>query len=269
MRSYLSFALTCLLVPSVSADVLTDLTENHEDQPDIATLSDSTSALHGLLGGLVYSTDHSVGESKRKAGVFPLVFLSYADTVQWTIGGGTVWLLKSNDRSTRLGASLRIRGGYTAEDDTILAGMADRDRSVEAGLSFRWRQPHFTLGTAYYQDISGKTKGDSASVRLSFPFRLNQQWGITPSLGAEWLSANVVDYYYGVRTSEATVARPAYIGKSTTNWRAGIAFNYHFAPRWLLLSGLGYTKLGSGITQSPIVNRDSVTTVFAGVGWVF
>lgn len=269
MRIYLSVAFTCLLAQSVAADVLTELTENHEDNPDIAAPPDSASSFHGLLGGLIYSTDHYVGEQERRAGIFPLVFLNYADTIQWTIGGGTVWMLKSADRSTRLGASLRVRGGYNTADDTILAGMMDRDRSLEAGLSFRWRSPHLTLATAYYQDVSGKTDGDSASLRLSWPLRLNQQWGLTPSLSGEWLSAHVVDYYYGVHTSEATVTRPVYFGQSTTNWRAGMAINYHFAPHWLFISGLSYTKLGSGITESPIVNRDSIRTIFAGAGWIF
>lgn len=254
-----------LALPAHAQDALSELNEAHrsETPPE----PDRPSAWRGFLGAGLLSGQTVFGESRTVP--VPLVSVSYRDTVYWQIARGGVWLFKSDDRSVRLGLAVKLRRGYDPDDVDHLAGMQERDRSVEAGVTARWATRPLVLSAAYYTDVSGTTKGDSASLAFSVPFRLGERWRLSPSISAEWLSAKVVDYYYGVQPSEATATRPAYKGKNSVNLRAGVGARYLLARSWLLFVGASYTHLGVGIADSPIVERSGVAAVHGGVGWRF
>ena len=200
----------------------------------------------------------------------PLISVSYNDTVYLRSGQAGAWLLKSADRSVRVGVAVKLRGGYDPEDDVdSLAGMDRRDTSVEAGVRGIWRTRPVIVSFGIYTDVSDNSNGNSALLGLSHPFRLSESWSLVPSLGAEWLSTEVVDYYYGVKPSEATASRPAYAGQSAVNLRAALMAHYKLTRAWFLFGGASVTHLGSGIADSPIVSEEKVAAVFVGGGWRF
>ena len=120
-----------------------------------------------------------------------------------------------------------------------------------------------------FTDISNKSDGNSAQLNLAHPLRLAPRWHLIPSIGAEWLSDKVVDYYFGVKPGEATLARPAYVGTASVNLRAGVMLHYRLSREWSLFGGASYTRLGSGISDSPIVTHDAITALHFGGGWHF
>lgn len=221
----------------------------------------------GFLGAGLVALDHPVAD--RHAYLVPLVSISYRDTVYWNVGQAGVWLLKSDDRSARLGLALKARGGYDPDDYDGLAGMDKRHTSAELGLNASWRTRPMTVSLGYFTDVSDNSNGDSAMLGLSHPFRLSDTWSLTPSVGAEWLSTEVVDYYYGVRPSEVVPNRPAYQGQSSVNLRVALMAHYKLARAWSLFGGASITHLGNGITDSPISIHDNVTAIFVGAGWRF
>jgi outer membrane protein len=274
-----SFARSCLcapflslltgLLPLTAADaqeILTEIDQAAAHMP-AETPRASTSAWHGLLGVGVVTTQTALGETRTLP--LPLVAVTYRDTFYWHIVRGGVWLLKSDDRSARLGLAVKMRRGFDPDNFDQLTGMSERDRSVEAGVVGRWRIRPITINAAYYTDVSGTTNGGSANVGVSYRVPLGERWSLTPTLSAEWLSAKVVDYYYGVLPSEATAARPAYTGASTLNLRAGVMTRYRLAREWALFGGVSYTRLGSGIADSPIVVRENVASAMFGAAWHF
>jgi len=260
-------ALSASLSLSVRAqDVFTELAFASAES---GTRTESVQEDHwrGFLGAGTIALDHPVAD--RQAFVLPLVSVSYRDTVYWSLGQAGVWLLKSDDRSARLGLAVKARGGYDPEDYDGLVGMEKRHTSVEAGLNGKWWTRLVGLSFGYFTDVTDKSNGNSAQLGLSHSFRLSSKWSLTPSVGAEWLSDEVVNYYYGVRASEAIPGRPAYTGQSTVNLRGAMMVHYKMARAWSLFGGASITHLGTGMTDSPIIIQDNVAAVFVGAGWHF
>jgi outer membrane protein len=221
----------------------------------------------GFLGVGVAGIDGIVGDGHTF--LVPIASVTYKDTVYLSLTRAGVWLFKSDDHTARAGLVVKQRRGYDPEDADRLAGMESRDNSVEAGINGAWAIQPVIVSAAFFTDVSGKSDGNSATFGVSRPFRLSDRWKIVPSAGAQWLSADVVDYYYGVKPSEVTATRPAYEGKSTVNLRLGVMAHYRLGNDWSLFGGVGYTWLGSGVADSPIVDRDSVAAVHFGGGWHF
>lgn len=111
--------------------------------------------------------------------------------------------------------------------------------------------------------------GQSASVRLSKRIRLGERWSTTPSLVAEWMDRKLVDYYYGVDATETGGGAPVYEGRSNVNLRAAWSLGYHLSKNWSLTGGVSYTRLGDGLDDSPLTQRDHNTLVYLGASWTF
>lgn len=257
---------SALSLPVCAQDALNEIDFALSESGRLADAA-PTNAWRGFVGAGIIALDHPVAE--RKAFLLPLASVSYRDTFYLNIGKVGVWLIKSADRRARIGVALKARGGYDPEEIDGLAGMDERDTSAEAGVNGIWRTRPVTVSFGVYTDVSDKSNGNSALLGLSHPFRLSERWSLIPSLGAEWLSTEVVDYYYGVKPSEAISNRPAYAGQSSVNIRAALMAHYKLTPAWSLFGGASVTRLGSGITDSPISVEDNVAAVFVGGGWRF
>jgi outer membrane protein len=83
------------------------------------------------------------------------------------------------------------------------------------------------------------------------------------------LSQDRVDYYYGVRESEATPTRPAYTGEATWNLDVNVTAILNFGPKWTLVALLNREGLGSGIKMSPIVERTSAYALVTSFSYNF
>lgn len=252
--------------PVLAQDVLTELNQAMEQSTPTAEPV-AKDHWRGFLGVGVVALDHPVAD--RQAVLLPLVSVTYRDTLYLSGGSVGAWLLKSDDRRVRLGVALKGRSGYDPDDYDGLAGMEKRDTSAEAGVKVIWHTRPVNVSLGFFTDVSDRSKGSSASLSLSHAFRLSEGWSLIPSVGAEWLSDQVVDYYYGVLPGEALPTRPAYNGTSTVNLRGALLVHYRLARRWSLFGGASYTHLGSGITDSPIILHDGVAAAFVGGGWHF
>lgn len=222
---------------------------------------------HGLVGGAVMVLQQPIAD--KRSFVLPLVAVTYRNTVYWHFGQLGVYVVNSNDHRARLALAVKARRGYDPADYTALAGMDKRYTSAEAGLHGTWFTHANFVSYGVFTDISGHSHGNSVQLSLAHPFRLAPRWFLTPSVGAEWLSAKVVDYYYGVQASEATASRPAYTGTASTNLRVGVMLSHRLSRSWSLFGGMGVTYLGSGISNSPIVVHDNISAVHFGGAWHF
>ena len=221
--------------------------------------------LHGLLGVMATLRQREIGTG-RASNILPLVMLNYRDTLYWSGLSGGWWLTPALTSGPRLGLAVRLRRGWDAGDDPILTGMADRDNSVEGGVNILWHTKPLHIGFGYFTDLSDRSQGRSVSLRLSRLIALSSRWQIAPRLTLDWLNRDLVDYYYEVAVAEATPNRPAYSGEGTINTRLGFTGTYRMSQQWMLVAGINYTRLGAGITDSPLVSRASVVDVHAGFG---
>jgi len=270
MKKLLSVILFSLALFSPAfADTTEDVTEVFTDADAPAADQSGPSNFHGILGPALFSTHKIIGDGHTVIGLFPLILMRYKDIAYWNIGGGGVWLLGTDDRSLRLGAGIRTRGGWQPGDDMELAGMERRKGSIDGYLNGVWKTPLATLGAHYYHDIGHVSDSNAASLRLSHIFRINDDLRLTPSIGATWQDSKRVDYYYGVRPGEVLPSRPAYTGRDTINANAGLAGSYLLPHSWSLLGGVITTRYGNGIVDSPIVTRRYSTLFYFGAGWLF
>lgn len=191
----------------------------------------------------------------------PLPLFYFDD--KWVHALGTTIDLKIGNWS---GVSVALRGqyalgdGYKGSDAPILNGMEKRKGAFWYGPALAWHTAFGTLSTDY---LLGGNKGERANIDFSKSFDLGR-FSVTPHAGAEWLSNKYVDYYYGVRPSEAEAGRPAYNGTSTWNMTVGTRVDYHFTKQQQVLLDVGVSHLGSGITDSPIVGKRYVPEVRIG-----
>ena len=147
--------------------------------------------------------------------------------------------------------------------------MNTRRNSLDGSINALWKTDIVNTSVHYYHDLGKASKGDSATLKFSHAFVLNPRLRLTPFVGAEWISAAVVDYYYGVTASEATPSRPAYTGESSISYSAGLNTTYLLNRSWLLIGGVHYSTLGSSIVESPLVTNSKSVVVYLGATWLF
>lgn len=263
------FSLQLLLVNSVLADAITDLTEVYTAEGVPGKTEAALSGFYGLIGAGLFNYEKIVGDRGRKNVLLPIVILTYQDWAYWSIGGGGVWLFQSEDRSVKLGVGLKVHRGFEAEDEDVYAGMSERRRSLDGSVNALWKTNLVNTSVHYYHDIGKASKGASATLKFSHAFSLSQRLKLIPNIGAEWVSTNVVDYYYGVTSAESTPTRPAYTGQETINYSAGLNATYFMNREWLLLGGVNFSQLGTGIVDSPLVPRSNSVLVYFGATWLF
>lgn len=163
--------------------------------------------------------------------------------------------------------SLRARyafeDGYEASDAPVLSGMADRKYSVWLGASALWRSDVADLSAEWLADASSHSKGQRLRLAVEKSWRMGS-FTVAPRLAVQWNDRKSVDYYYGVRTSEARAGRPAYSARAATHTELGLRTAYAWAPQHSMYLDLSATRLGSAVTDSPLVDRSTETALRLG-----
>lgn len=167
--------------------------------------------------------------------------------------------------------SLRLRArydgdGYDPDDSSFLTGMDKRKSSIWVGGALLWKNDIANVSAEVLTDSMGNSKGTRAGIQVDRRFGFGS-FGLTPRVGVEWFDKKYVDYYYGVRASEATPARSAYQGDSTTAVDVGLRLDYSPAARHTLFLDVSAKRFGSSIKDSPIVEKATQTTV--GLGYLY
>ena len=158
--------------------------------------------------------------------------------------------------------------GFEAADGDIFEGMEDRSEAFEGGLELEYETDYGDFSFDYSADLSDTHKGNEMSVSYSLPFVLSHGV-VTPYISAETQSDDLVDYYYGVKTSEATATRPAYIGQSTMNTSIGIRSQWKLGEHHQFIGNLEWTSFGDEIKDSPLVDANSTVDFIFGYVYVF
>jgi outer membrane protein len=80
----------------------------------------------------------------------------------------------------------------------------------------------------------------------------------------EHLSSSYVDYYYGVRATEATPTRRAYAGKSSWSPEFGLLVIWRASPRQSLFANFNYERYSSEVRNSPLMNAKGIPQLVLG-----
>lgn len=229
---------------------------NDVDDSGFTLLSDTPNVTHwGLGAGLGYEESPYAGYGSNFSPL-PLVFFDdkwlrfYGDTLDLKV-------IKWDGLTLSLRGKYDFGAGYNASDAPILDDMETRIGAFWYGPSINWQTG---LGTLTADFLTAGSKGRKADVQFGSPFHFGR-WTLEPHIGAEWLNNDNVDYYYGVTSAESRPWRDQYQGKSSYNFSAGARLDYRFTRQQSFSLDAGVVHLGSGITDSPLVDKTVIPQV--------
>jgi outer membrane protein len=208
------------------------------------------------VGAIALNQPYAGMDSEVQA--FPVI--GYFGERLQVLGPRATYLL-AGDGTLSLRAEALVRfSSYEPEDSPVLAGMEEREMTLDAGLTAGAEGKWGTLELGVLTDTLDRHSGQE--VRLSYGYDFSgESLTVTPFAGLRWMSGDLSDYYYGVRPEEATAARPAYDLSSTLSPFAGASARYLLTERWSLFGLLVLQRLDDEVEESPIVGDDAASAV--------
>ncbi|MCO7191219.1 MULTISPECIES: MipA/OmpV family protein [unclassified Pseudoalteromonas] len=207
--------------------------------------------LYGI--GLGVSEEIYQGYDRR---VIPLPILGYRGDKLSILGPFISYeILEINDIELVLQASPRFQG-YDESDSDVFKGMAERDFSMDGGVGIKYERENWKFGISAVHDVLDKSDGYEVSTSLAKVYK-SGPFFYEPSLSVSYLDSHHVDYYYGVRLSEATSARPQYVGDNATNVALGFSISTPIFFGGFTQLAFDYTWFDDSITDSPLVDSDA------------
>ncbi len=181
---------------------------------------------------------------------------------------GGVKLMQEGNTKVDLFLEYRFEGFPYDRVPASLAGMSPREPSTDLGVSARYRSPWGVFGMALFHDALGINKG--SEMRLSYSTEwVSGRLHLRPGLMVALRSADLNNYYYGVRAEEVSAGRPAYAPGAGTSTGLGMYGTYHLDDHWRLLGGIGANRFSSGVRNSPIVRKGTQPEIFMGAAYDF
>lgn len=154
--------------------------------------------------------------------------------------------------------------GYEEDDSRDLAGMDDRDLTLDGGVAMTWRTNRGLLGVSWVTDLLGKHDGQE--LEFSYTAVLSHGgFDFIPSVGLRYKTDKLVDYYYGVKSDEVRAGRPAYEADEAMDPFVRLAVRRKLVGKWSLLGAVQCEWFDSEIKDSPIVDQSQDLSFVAGV----
>jgi len=177
---------------------------------------------------------------------------------QWYIDGTQAGWRSGNHQGFYLDAFSRYRfGGYSEKNADALQGMR-RLGTLEAGakLAFDSELGEFSIAASH--DTLNRHQGWSSSLEWRGDWQVDG-WKLEPFVAMDYDSAEVNDYFFGVKPEEMTTERAAYRADSAINFRLGVDSWYRLGGPHLFGAGLSHTLYDQSVEQSPITDASSRT----------
>ncbi|OHU85114.1 MULTISPECIES: MipA/OmpV family protein [Pseudoalteromonas] len=145
--------------------------------------------------------------------------------------------------------------------------ITSRDWTIDGGLLLHWYiNDTSKLSASWLYDLGGVYKGQHATLTYSqqLPLPIEANAKLQLKVGAQWQSQQLVDYYYGLRTTDSSDPRLYYQGRSSLSPFASIAYNHRINKHWQLKFNIKHTWLADGISDSPLVTSSGSSSIFIG-----
>jgi len=201
----------------------------------------------------------------------PVIFfdngLLYA---RWSRFG--VYFLGEKKEDYAWGFSLTVQPrtlGYKASDAAYLQGMDERKSTFEGGLAF----------SASYKKtkyIEVMLLGDMLKCYNSWILRTEigdqyklGKFSFYPSLTLLYQPRKFVDYYYGVKSSEATASRSQYSPESGWEYGAQTYIKYPLTKKLSAFLNLRYDILPKSAQDSPLTDKNYIYSGLASLIYTF
>lgn len=217
----------------------------------------------GLLAG---AGESPFDNDETDAGVVP-EFLIEGDRFSFGTSGLTFDVIEKGG----LTLSARLAPRWFAADPADVAGLEHlkRDVAIEAGLSARFAFGNIVAEIEALQDVSDTHGGMAVNASLSTGISVSDRFTVGAKLGATWMDADLATYSYGVLSAEANGSLAAYRVGDSVIPTISINASYALSDKVSLMGGVETSFLPDSVTDSPIVQRDTLTSVVMGLRYAF
>jgi len=157
--------------------------------------------------------------------------------------------------------------GYEAEDSPYLKGMDDRDGTLDIGVEYSYDTGFGEIGIEVVADTLDTHEGYQADISFSYPINFDNGQ-LSPYIGAEYRSDDLVNYYYGVKNTEVTQIRQFYQADSAVNLVTGIRSTWFSGPHHRFVAMLQFKAFDDSIKDSPIIDADDAYNMIFGYAYV-
>lgn len=145
-------------------------------------------------------------------------------------------------------------------------GMENRKESWFFGAGLKYNKLLFMLS----RDINGRSHGLRFSTNYNAIYPIGEKIFTRSSVGIECFSKSYSEYYFGVRSNEATSIRSEYHPSAYCTPGASFFPGYKIYDELSLLVGLSLKLVSSTVRQSPTTNGDWLdAALISGLSWKF
>ena len=159
--------------------------------------------------------------------------------------------------------------GYKPSDSSTLTGMEERKSTFEGGLAFSASyEKEKYIEIMLLTDLFERHDAWLLKTEIGDTYKFGKA-SFYPSLIIMYQSQQFLDYYYGVKTSEATPTRKAY--SASSGFEVGIQtyISYPLTDNFSLLTNLRYDRISSSAYDSPIVKDNYIYSGLFSVIYTF
>lgn len=157
---------------------------------------------------------------------------------------------------------------YDQDSAKSVKGMDKRNATVDLGVNADIALGDGTVSTYFQHDIFNEHKGYKTGVNYFHIVELGSV-DFVPFAGVSYQNSDYNNYYFGVKDKEATAQRKAYRAGGDFSYNLGYKLVYPINDRWEVTQTSTYTRLGSDIAHSPIVESANQWLVGATVAYHF
>ena len=150
--------------------------------------------------------------------------------------------------------------------------VSHRDWAYDSGLLINWyltSKSQLTLEVLH--DISNVYQGAHATIdyRYRTTFGFIKKSKLELATGISWKSSQLTNYYYGLSEKDTDDSLLHYRANAAWSPYIGLAFNKRLSKDWQLKVNIKREFLSNSITNSPLIRKNHVDTVFLGVKYVY
>ncbi|WP_416306249.1 MipA/OmpV family protein [Neptunicella sp. SCSIO 80796] len=145
---------------------------------------------------------------------------------------------------------------------------AHRDWALDAGLRAHWITRSGEWRLAVLTDVTNTYNGQHLDVNYQHAWQINQ-WTLSTTLGLQWKSRQLLNYYYGLGDRDNVGDGFQYQAGSGWFPSIGLLARRPISERWSWIMRANYQHLPESMRNSPLVERNNVVSGFIGAAYQF
>ncbi len=158
--------------------------------------------------------------------------------------------------------------GRRDSDDPRTIEPDHRKVAVLAGVEYLFFYEDISFNLQALKDVRGVHNGHE--VRAALSYRLpRERHAVNFTFGGEWRDSSTLDYFYGVDLNEASDNADVFVVDAGISPFIKIDWRYQINKKWRLQATANQRWLSTSVSDSPLIDEDSITTLFLGVVYDF